>query len=284
MARLPEWLRKRSVKMGGLHRMKRVLRERGLNTVCESANCPNIGECFSKATVTFLILGNRCTRGCGFCNIDRDTTPGPVDGREAANIALTVKEMGLKHVVITSVTRDDLPDGGASHFALTIQAMRDSISPLFIEVLTPDFRGKVSALATLLDAGPDIFNHNVETVPSLYPEVRPQADYTTSLDILKRAKEWKVTTKSGIMVGLGEERGEVVGVMEDLRAVGCDAITIGQYLQPNREALAVREYVRPEIFREYEEIGRSMGFSHVYSAPFVRSSYNAEEQLSSFAK
>jgi lipoic acid synthetase len=284
MGRLPEWLRKRSVKMGGLHRMKRVLRERGLNTVCESANCPNIGECFSKPTATFMILGNVCTRGCGFCNIDKDITPGPVDRREAENIALTVKDLGLKHVVITSVTRDDLPDGGASHFALTIQAMRDSISPLFIEVLTPDFRGKVSALATLLDAGPDIFNHNVGTVPSLYPEVRPQADYTTSLDILKRAKEWEVTTKSGIMVGLGEERGEVVDVMEDLRAVGCDAITIGQYLQPNREALAVREYVRPEIFREYEEIGRSMGFSHVYSAPFVRSSYNAEEQLSSFAK
>ena len=264
--------------------MKRVLRERGLNTVCESANCPNIGECFAKPTATFLILGSVCTRGCGFCNIDSGITPGPVDPTEAANIALTVKDLGLKHVVITSVTRDDLPDGGASHFALTIQAMRDSISPLFIEVLTPDFRGKVSALATLLDAGPDIFNHNVETVPSLYPEVRPQADYTTSLDILKRAKEWKVTTKSGIMVGLGEERGEVVDVMEDLRAVGCDAITIGQYLQPNREALAVREYVRPEIFREYEEIGRSMGFSHVYSAPFVRSSYNAEEQLSGFAK
>ena len=284
MGRLPEWLRRRSVKMGGLHTMKKILRERGLNTVCESASCPNIGECFAKPTATFLILGNACTRGCGFCNIDKDITPGPVDSAEAENIALTVKEMGLKHVVITSVTRDDLPDGGASHFALTIQAVRDSISPLLIEVLTPDFRGDLRSLATVLNAGPDIFNHNLETVPSLYPEVRPQADYATSLDILKRAGGWGVTTKSGIMVGLGEERGEVVGVMEDLRVAGCDAITIGQYLRPNRDALPVREYVRPEIFREYEEIGNSLGFSHVYSGPFVRSSYNAAEQISGFAR
>ncbi|MFQ5329247.1 MAG: lipoyl synthase [Thermodesulfobacteriota bacterium] len=284
IGRLPEWLRRRSVKWGGLHPMKKILRERGLNTVCESARCPNIGECFSKPTATFMIMGGVCTRGCGFCNIDKDITPGAVDPAEAENIALTVMEMGLKHVVITSVTRDDLPDGGASHFALTIQAVRDSISPLLIEVLTPDFGGNMSALATVLDAGPDIFNHNVETVPSLYRSVRPEAEYATSLDILKRAGEWEVTTKSGIMVGLGEEQGEVVEVMEDLRRAGCDAITIGQYLRPNRDALPVREYVRPETFKEYEEMGRAMGFPHVYSGPFVRSSYNAAEQISGFAR
>ncbi|MFQ5585993.1 MAG: lipoyl synthase [Thermodesulfobacteriota bacterium] len=277
--RLPVWLRKRRGTMEGLHHLKRVLRKRNLHTVCESARCPNIGECFSKPTATFMLLGDVCTRRCRFCNIEGDLSPAPVDREEPENIAITVKEMGLRHVVITSVARDDLPDGGAAQFALTIQAMRDSIRSIFIEVLTPDFGGKIRALKTVLDAGPDIFNHNLETVPSLYPLVRPDADYEGSLALLREAKGWGVTTKSGIMVGLGERRREVVAVLEDLLAAGCDAITIGQYLQPMRGCLEVREYVKPETFKEYEEIGREMGFSHVYSGPFVRSSYNAEVQL-----
>jgi len=280
VARLPEWLRKKRGPIADIHRVKSILRRRGLNTVCESARCPNMGECFSKPTATFLILGTLCTRGCGFCDIEGGSAPSPPDVNEPENIARAAKELGLSHVVITSVTRDDLDDGGASHFSLTIQAIRGSMAPIFIEVLTPDFGGERGSLATVLDAGPDIFNHNIETVPSLYPVVRPRADYATSLALLKEAGEWKVMRKSGIMVGLGEKRGEVAAVMEDLREAGCEALTIGQYLQPGKGALPVREYVRPEVFSHYEEVGRAMGFTQIHSAPFVRSSYNAEESFS----
>lgn len=280
MKRLPLWLKKTQGPMSRIHHLKTILRRRNLHTVCESARCPNIGECFSKPTATFMILGDLCARRCGFCNIEGGNFPSVVDTGEPGNIAITVKEMGLSYVVITSVTRDDLVDGGAAQFALTIQAIRGTIPSIFIEVLTPDFRGDRGALGTVLNAGPDIFNHNVETVPALYPIVRPQANYERSLGLLETAKKWGVTVKSGIMLGLGERREEVAGVMEDLISIGCDALTIGQYLQPNRRCLEVKEYVEPERFKEYDELGRSMGFKYVFSGPFVRSSYNAEFQLS----
>ena len=279
MKRLPSWAKKTLGPLGALHEMKSILRKRNLHTVCESARCPNIGECFSKPTATFLILGDVCTRKCRFCSVDKKAHPLAVDTDEPMNIAITAKELGLKHVVVTSVTRDDLPDGGAGQFALTIKAIRDNISRILIEVLTPDFRGDEGALAVVLEARPDIFNHNLETVPSLYSLVRPQADYVRSLEVLKRSKAAGIITKSGIMVGLGETPSEVREVLKDLKAAGCDAVTIGQYLRPTRENLEVREYVEPEVFKEYEEFGRNLGLRHVYSGPFVRSSYNAEKLI-----
>jgi len=276
MKRLPPWAKKRLGPASRLHEVKAILRSRGLHTVCESARCPNIGECFSKPTATFMILGDVCTRTCGFCSIDKRAAPLLVDPHEPLNIAITAKEMGLRHVVITSVSRDDLPDGGAGQFALTIKAIKDNISGILVEVLTPDFNGDDQALSIVLEARPDIFNHNLETVPSLYPKVRPQADYRRSLEVIRRAKRPGRLTKSGIMVGLGESAGEVKALLEDLLAIGCDAVTIGQYLRPTRENLEVVEYVEPDVFKEYEEFGRAIGFRHVYSGPFVRSSYNAE--------
>jgi lipoic acid synthetase len=274
MTRLPPWAKKTIGHPETIHRMKAILRKKGLHTVCESARCPNMGECFTKPTATFLILGDVCTRTCGFCSIEKEQKPLRVDPDEPRNVAETVRELGLKHVVITSVTRDDLPDCGSNQFALTIKAIKGNISGILVEVLTPDFNGR--DLLTVLDAGPDIFNHNLETVPSLYPRVRPQADYKRSLKVLKRAKETGVMTKSGIMVGLGETREEVRGVLKDLLDAGCDAVTIGQYLRPTRKNLEVVEYVHPDVFKEYEEYGLSIGIKHVYSGPFVRSSYNAE--------
>lgn len=279
MKRLPPWAKKPLGQRSSLHEMKSILRKRNLHTVCESARCPNIGECFTKPTATFMILGDVCTRTCGFCSIDKGKDPLLVDPHEPANIALTAKELGLKHVVITSVTRDDLPGGGAGQFALTIQAIKDNISGILVEVLTPDFEGDEEALRVVLEARPDIFNHNLETVPSLYPQVRPQADYQRSLQVLKNAKGCGVMTKSGIMVGLGETKNEVKEVLRDLLAVGCDAVTIGQYLRPTRQNLEVKEYVDPEVFKEYEEYGKAIGLKYVYSGPFVRSSYNAEKLI-----
>ncbi len=278
MNRLPPWAKKSLGPPSVLHRMKSILRERNLHTVCESARCPNIGECFSKPTATFMILGDVCTRRCGFCGVEKGVPVG-IDPEEPRNIALTVKELGLRHVVITSVTRDDLPDGGAGQFALTIRAIRDTISPILVEVLTPDFRGDRDSLNRVLDAGPDIFNHNLETVPSLYGLVRPEAGYRRSLRVLEYAKKRRFFTKSGIMVGLGEAKREVEEVLSDLAGVGCDAVTIGQYLRPTKSSLEVREYIPPEVFREYESIARDLGFRYVYSGPFVRSSYNAEELI-----
>ncbi len=283
MKRLPPWAKKRLGPASRLHEMKAVLRKRNLHTVCESARCPNIGECFSKPTATFMILGDVCTRRCGFCSVDKRREPLMVDPCEPENVAVTAKELGLKHVVVTSVTRDDLPDGGAGQFALTIRAIKDNIPAILVEVLTPDFNGEEASLLKVLKAGPDIFNHNLETVPSLYPLVRPQADYRRSLDVLKRAKASGVMTKSGIMVGFGETPGEVRSVLDDLISIGCDAVTIGQYLRPTRENLDVREYVEPSVFKEYEEYGRTIGIRRVYSGPFVRSSYNAEQLMESGA-
>lgn len=260
--------------------MKAILRRRGLHTVCESARCPNMGECFGKPTAAFMILGDVCTRGCGFCSIDKTNAPSLPDVDEPFNIALTAKEMGLTHVVVTSVTRDDLADGGAHQFAMTIRALRDQIPAATIEVLTPDFKGDKSALTIVLDAKPDIFNHNVETVERLYPIVRPEADYHGSLTVLRSAKATGVMTKSGIMVGLGETPEEVKKTLGALKDALCDAVTIGQYLQPTRLNLPVALYVRPEVFEEYEAYGMSIGIKHVYSGTFVRSSYNAERLAS----
>tara|TARA_B100000959_G_scaffold277325_1_gene333695 strand:- start:974 stop:1852 length:879 start_codon:yes stop_codon:yes gene_type:complete len=273
--RLPPWLKKdfRNLKS---HNVKRLLRKRNLHTVCESAKCPNIFECFSKPTATFMILGNVCTRNCGFCAVFSGD-PIPVNSFEPEEIAKTTVEMGLKHVVITSVTRDDLEDEGAKQFVLTINAIRKMNSDISIEILTPDFDPK-----EILKSGkPDIYNHNIETVPRLYSKVRPQADYNKSLKLLETIKKQapEVISKAGIMVGLGEEFDEVVSVMRDLRNVGCDAITIGQYLQPSKKHLPVEKFIYPEVFDQYKKIGNESGFKYTRSAPFVRSSYNAELQV-----
>ncbi len=276
--KLPPWLKTKNTT--GKHHTKQLLRKHGLSTVCEEARCPNWGHCFSKPTATFMILGDRCTRNCAFCSVT-SSRPLPVDPTEPTRVAEAAKEMGLKYVVITSVTRDDLPDGGAEQFALTIKSVRELLPQARIEVLTPDFRGDLSALKRVLDAGPDVFNHNVETVPGLYPVVRPQADYNRSLFVLKKAKELspRLPTKSGLMVGLGEKFDEVIEVMKDLRDAGCEILTIGQYLQPRKENLPVSEYIHPDVFERYREIGYQLGFSYVASAPLVRSSMNAEEMF-----
>ncbi|MFQ5735838.1 MAG: lipoyl synthase [Thermodesulfobacteriota bacterium] len=278
--RLPPWAKRTLGPASSLHAMKSILRKRGLHTVCESARCPNIGECFTKPTATFMILGDVCTRTCGFCSIDKSRQPLAVDPHEPAKIALTAGELGLRHVVVTSVTRDDLPHGGATQFALTIRAIKDNIPGISVEVLTPDFNGAKDALRIVLEARPDIFNHNLETVPRLYPQVRPQADYGRSLEVLRTASGAGVFTKSGIMVGLGERGEEVKALLHDLKAAGCDAVTIGQYLRPTRRNLEVVEYVEPGVFELYERYGLDAGLEYVYSGPFVRSSYNAEKFIS----
>ena len=276
--RLPKWAKRKIGSRGSIHKMKEVLRREGLHTVCEEASCPNIGECFSKPTATFMIMGNVCTRNCGFCDVTPGT-PKLLDPEEPLKIARVSKQLGLGHVVVTSVTRDDLHDGGAGHFGSTIKELRNAIPEASIEVLTPDFKGDVALLEPIARERPDIFNHNIETVPRLYPLVRPQADYERSLKILKGMKrlEPEIITKSGIMLGLGEKREEILGVMDDLRTVGCDVLTIGQYLRPSKGNLPVVEYVEEVVFAEYGDIARKKGFLHVASAPLVRSSFNAEE-------
>ncbi len=257
-----------------------MLRSYGLSTVCEEARCPNIGTCFSKPTATFMILGPHCTRNCGFCSVESATPERPND-EEPEKVSLAAEAMGLKYVVITSVTRDDLPDGGASYFSRTVSAVRRRLPGAGIEVLTPDFKGDQEALKTVLDSRPDVFDHNVETVPRLYPLVRPQADYLRSLDLLRRAGESApdVRTKSGLMLGLGETDDEILLVLRDLRAVDCDYLTIGQYLRPSKRNLPVVEYVTPAAFERYGDVARSMGFRAVASAPLVRSSMDAEEMF-----
>ncbi|MEE9542401.1 MAG: lipoyl synthase [Thermodesulfobacteriota bacterium] len=281
--RLPDWVKKPIGPLSRLHAMKKVLRSRGLNTVCESARCPNISECFAKPTATFMILGDTCTRECGFCGV-HSGKPAPVDAQEPENIALTTAELGLKHVVITSVTRDDLPDFGAGQFALTIRAIRDTISDILIELLVPDFNGDSSALETVLEAGPNILNHNLETVPELYGRVRAGADYNRSLKVIQNATEAGALTKSGIMLGFGETPAQVRSLLRDLSGVGCRIVTIGQYLRPTKESLEVVEYIEPEVFSEYEGFAREAGIDFVYSGPLVRSSYNAEEIWKTFTE
>ena len=276
----PDWIR---VKAGNSHarfgEVKRILREAALHTVCEEASCPNIGECFGKGTATFMILGDLCTRRCPFCDVGHGKPLAP-DAQEPAHLAQTVAAMKLKYVVITSVDRDDLRDGGAQHFADCIRAVRAASPSTRIEILVPDFRGRLDIAVDILTATPpDVFNHNLETVRRVYREVRPGADYDWSLRLLQQFKREHPTvpTKSGIMLGLGETRDEVIEAMRDLRAHDADMITIGQYLQPSKHHHPVLRYWTPEEFKELEQIGTTLGFSHVASGPLVRSSYHADE-------
>lgn len=276
--RLPAWLTVRAPNLDSLARMKPYVAQMGLHTVCQSAMCPNQGECYSRGTATFMILGDICSRACRFCAVGKGT-PGPLDPQEPRRVAEAVRGLGLRHAVITSVTRDDLPDGGAAVFSETIALLRELAPGTTVEVLVPDFGGSEAALRAVLDATPDVINHNVETAPRLYPTVRPQAEYQRSLELLRRAKALvpEGVTKSGLMVGLGESAEEVTAVMEDLRAVGCDMLTIGQYLRPSRRHLEVVEYITPAQFGEYQTLGEAMGFAAVASAPLVRSSWHAAE-------
>jgi lipoic acid synthetase len=273
--RHPEWIK---VKTSGTHETKKILRKFRVSTVCEEARCPNQGECFSNNTATFMILGDKCTRNCSFCAVEKNT-PYPLEKDEPERVADAAMALGLEFVVVTSVTRDDLPDGGAGHFAATIQAIRRKKPEIKIEVLTPDFKGDINALRTVLDACPDVFNHNIETVPRLYPIVRPMADYSVSMNLLKSAKILfpNIKTKSGIMLGLGEKDSEISSVMRDLRVAHCDFLTIGQYLRPRKKNIPVVEYIEPEVFEQYKIKGLEMGFKAVVSSPLTRSSMNAEE-------
>ena len=276
----PEWMKIRSQTIENNVMVEGLLKNRGLNTVCEQANCPNINECFSKKTVTFMILGSVCTRNCTFCTVPKGA-PQIVSADEPALIAQSVLELNLKHVVITSVTRDDLPDGGAEHFAKVINAVREGAKNVTIEVLIPDFEGKPSALEKVANPKPDVINHNIETVPNLYSAVRPMAIYKRSIELLYNVKKLdsSISTKSGIMVGLGETQQEMLAVFKDLREALCDFLTIGQYLAPSKNHYPVAQYIHPDVFEKYKQIAYSMGFSHVESGPFVRSSYHAGEAL-----
>ena len=277
----PPWLRVRAPSGGAFESTNAALKSQRLTTVCEEAACPNIGECWSKSHATFMIMGEICTRGCAFCNVATGR-PDALDTFEPVRVADTVARMGLRHVVITSVDRDDLDDGGAEHFARTLRAIRRKSPETTIEILTPDFRmSDATALETVMSAKPDVFNHNIETVPSLYPKVRPGARYFGSLYLLKRAKELDpdVATKSGLMVGMGETNGEILQVMDDLRAADVDFLTIGQYLQPTPKHYPVKRYVTPEEFSKLERVARYKGFSMVSASPLTRSSYHAEEDF-----
>jgi lipoic acid synthetase len=277
--RLPSWIREKRLNLRQLHEVKSLLRENSLHSVCESLACPNRTECFSRGTATFMILGDVCTRSCGFCNVTTGRPYAAPDPNEPRNVAETARRMGLRHVVVTSVTRDDLPDGGAQHFAETIGALRETLPEAALEVLTPDFRGSAGCVRTVVEARPDYFNHNVETVPRLYDFVRPGSRFERSVGVLSEARriDETVVTKSGFMLGLGERRDEVLDVMTRLRDAGVEILTIGQYLQPKREKLDVVEYIEPRVFDEYRSLGEDMGFAAVFSGPFVRSSYMADE-------
>ncbi len=274
----PKWIRRRLPSGPEYQQIRSVVRDSRLHTVCQEAQCPNIWECFSCRTATFLILGSRCTRNCGFCAVAHGPD-SPPDPEEPFRVAEAAERMGLKYVVVTSVTRDDLPDGGAGQFAATILAIKEKIEDVRVEVLIPDFQGDAGALTTVLDARPDVLNHNLETVPRLYPTVRPQADYRQSLALLRRAKTLApaIPTKSGLMLGLGETENEIARTLADLRTTGCTMLTMGQYLQPSPEHLPVERYVRPEVFDALKESALRLGFTDVASGPLVRSSYHADE-------
>jgi len=276
--RMPRWL-SRPVRCGPeLQKVEGVLAEERLNTVCVGAGCPNRGECYSAGTATFMIMGGRCTRDCGFCAVPAGGVEA-LDPEEPRRVARAAATLGLRHVVVTSVTRDDLADGGAGHFAETVAAVRDELPGATVEVLVPDFGGSAADVDTVIDERPDVFNHNVETVRRLYPEVRPQADYRRSMEVLERSAEAGLATKSGLMVGLGETADEVGVVLADLVDAGCTLVTVGQYLQPSAENLTVARYWEPEEFKALEERALSMGFEAVASGPLVRSSYFAHEMI-----
>lgn len=277
--RLPEWLRKDVLLNDKSRKVHSLIQEFNLHTVCQSARCPNKNECFSSGTATFMINGNICTRGCTFCGVLKGKPPEAPDENEPENIAYAIKMLGLNHVVITSVNRDELSDQGSRQFAKTINMLRKKIPDVIVEVLTPDFRGDRKCIKTVIDACPDIYNHNLETVPRLYKEVRPGAVYKRSLELIKLVKELnsKIATKSGLMLGLGEELNEIVQVMQDLFLYQCDYLTLGQYMQPTRESFPVYRYLLPEEFENLKEIGLKIGFKKIFSGPFVRSSYHAGE-------
>lgn len=277
--RLPEWLRKPMRNSQADHDLKKLLRSSGLHTVCEEARCPNRNDCFARGAATFMILGDICSRSCGFCSVKTGRgTPLDLLAHEPDQVAEAAAQLNLRYVVITSVNRDELPDGGADHFARTIHAVRRRLPQSRIEVLTPDFKGNLSALHAVLDAEPDTFNHNIETVPRLYQRVRPQADYQQSLSVLSDARTYSpsVLTKSGLMVGLGETIDEVRELLKGLRQSQVDVVTIGQYLQPTKNHLPVEAYIHPDTFDEYREYGEGLGFKSVFSGPLVRSSFMAE--------
>jgi len=281
--RLPEWLGKDVLLSDSSRKVHALIQEFNLNTVCQSARCPNKNECFSNGTATFMILGNICTRGCTFCSVPKGRPELGDESwemrEEPRNVAQAAKILGLNHIVITSVNRDDLPDQGASHFAKTIYELRKEIPNAIIEVLTPDFRGDKNCIKTVALANPDIYNHNLETIPRLYKKVRPGAIYNRSLELISYVKSLNpnIITKSGIMLGLGEEKEEVIKVMEDLSKNGCDYFTLGQYMMPTRNSYQVFRYLDPHEFDEYKEIGLKIGFKKVFSGPLVRSSYHAKE-------
>lgn len=276
--RIPEWIKTKGLSCQ--HNTRHILKNYRVNTVCESARCPNIGECYSRSAATFMIMGTKCTRNCGFCSVE-SSLPEPLDSEEPYRVALAAKEMGLKYVVITSVTRDDLSDGGAGHFAHTVYEVKKIINNAKVEVLTPDFKGNKDAIAIVIDSKPDVFGHNVETIPRLYKIVRPGADYIRSLKVLRYARDISrsINIKSGLMLGLGETIKEVIEVLKELNDAGCDFVTIGQYLRPTKKNLPVVEYIHPEIFETIRVIAIDIGFKYVASSPLVRSSYNAEEMF-----
>ena len=281
--RLPDWITQERVRLGDLHAMKAGMRDSALHTVCEEARCPNRAHCFSHGTATFLLMGDTCTRACGFCAI-RSGRPLPLDPREPEETAQRVAALGLRFAVLTSVNRDDLPDGGAAHFAATIRAIRRLNPGVGVEVLTPDFMGNLEAVAEVVAAGPAVFNHNTETVPSLYPTVRPAGRFARTLAVLAEARRLGAAlfgdgfrTKSGLMLGLGETEAELMEACAELARVGVDILTLGQYLRPTRHQLPVRRYVPPEEFRELGRKAKAMGFRTVYAGPLVRSSFNAHE-------
>lgn len=276
----PEWLKVKISSGSNREDVEEILKRLSLHTVCEQASCPNIMECFGRRTATFMILGKVCTRNCTFCDVQKGN-PGMVDIDEPLHVAQAVRELNLRHVVITSVTRDDLADGGAGHYAAVIEKVRELNPEVVIEVLIPDFEGSYDAFEIVIDAHPDILNHNVETVPRLYPEVRPMAVYRRSLELLQNVKKMSsdIFTKSGIMVGLGEDKQEVLEVFKDLREAGCDFLTVGQYLAPSKGHHPVVEYVHPDVFEMYKEKALELGFRYVASAPLVRSSYQADRAM-----
>lgn len=282
--RLPVWIAERKLRLGSLHQVRQVMTAEQLHTVCDEARCPNRSECFLRGTATFLIMGDVCTRSCRYCSIAHGR-PRPLDPQEPSRLANAVRALGLRHVVVTSVDRDDLPDGGASHFARVVEALKSLEPKVTVEVLTPDFRGSMAAVDTVIQAGPHVYNHNVETVPRLYPQVRRQGRYTWALEVLRRVSQQApaMVRKSGLMVGLGETLAEVEKVLHDLVDVGCQVVTIGQYLQPTARQVPVARYWHPDEFHQLAELGKGLGLK-VIAGPFIRSSYHAEEAFLNVAK